>query len=248
MKENDLTSWAFFLQLIRTEGPLTFYRGLNTNLFASVISYALYFWWYRFFKNLYYGWLGRDILSQGDIFMVSMLAGIISTLFTNPIWFINTRLIISKDHKGLLGTVKEVYVKEGGLKAFYKGVIPNLILVINPVINFVIYESLKKFLVGSNLTLSAFHIFTISLWSKSCSTFFTYPILTLRINLQASKSKKDVTFYEAYKILRNLGFRGLYVGVFTKFIHTIFYNATMMVIYEKLREVIRIMVMTMILG
>lgn len=62
---------------------------------------------------------------------------------TNPIWFINTRMAISKDKKTLIETVKEVYNTEG-IGAFYKGVLPNMILVINPIINFVIYESFKK--------------------------------------------------------------------------------------------------------
>jgi len=39
--------------------------------------------------------------------------------------------------------VLEVYRTEG-ISAFFKGVIPNLILVINPIINYVTYETLKQ--------------------------------------------------------------------------------------------------------
>ena len=46
--------------------------------------------------------------------------------------------------KGTLEIMREIYQREG-ISAFFKGCIANLILVINPVINFVIYEFLKKF-------------------------------------------------------------------------------------------------------
>ena len=40
-------------------------------------------------------------------------------------------------------TAKEIYENEG-IRGFYKGVLPNMILVINPIINFVVYEAIKK--------------------------------------------------------------------------------------------------------
>ena len=44
----------------------------------------------------------------------------------------------------LITRLQEAQIKEEGLRAFFKGVLPNLILVTNPIINFVVYESLKK--------------------------------------------------------------------------------------------------------
>ena len=45
-------------------------------------------------------------------------------------------MIQSKDKKSMVDTIKEVYKNEG-LGAFYKGVLPNTILVLNPIINMV---------------------------------------------------------------------------------------------------------------
>jgi len=44
----------------------------------------------------------------------------------------------------MFATIKEIY-KEEGIQAFYKGVIANMILVLNPIINFVFYEAIKKY-------------------------------------------------------------------------------------------------------
>jgi adenine nucleotide transporter 17 len=61
---------------------------------------------------------------------------------------------ISADKKSVFSTIKDIYKSEG-IQAFYKGVIPNLVLVINPIINFVIYEGLKKFLLRGKFSLNA---------------------------------------------------------------------------------------------
>lgn len=75
--------------------------------------------------------------------MATSLAGVLATIATNPLWFINTRVALSKDYnKGVLKIVYDIYQQEG-IGAFFKGVIPNIILVVNPIINFMIYESLK---------------------------------------------------------------------------------------------------------
>ena len=58
---------------------------------------------------------------------------------------LNTRLAIQKktDSKaGALQLIRSILEKEG-IGAFFKGVIPNLVLVLNPIINFVVYEQLK---------------------------------------------------------------------------------------------------------
>ncbi len=97
--------------------------------------------------------MNRNELSELDISIITLFSGSINSLLTNPIWFINTRMSISKDNKGLFATIKEIYQKEG-LGAFYKGVLPNMLLVINPIINFVIYEGLKKFLLKKKYSLN----------------------------------------------------------------------------------------------
>ena len=85
-------------------------------------------------------------------------------------------------------------IKNEGISAFFKGVIPNLILVINPIINFVVYEYLKKFAIkkfGSERKISFAAIFMMSSIGKILATFATYPILTIRVKLQADSSKSD---------------------------------------------------------
>lgn len=82
----------------------------------------------------------------------------------------------------MIETIKSIYKTEG-LQAFYKGVLPNMILVINPIINFVVYESLKKELLKNKYSVNTFQLILISFIGKTIATLFTYPILTIRVKL-----------------------------------------------------------------
>jgi solute carrier family 25 (peroxisomal adenine nucleotide transporter), member 17 len=78
-------------------------------------------------------------------------------------------------------------IKNEGISAFFKGVIPNLILVTNPIINFVVYENLKKYAIKhyykKEKAITFLAIFFMSSIGKILATFATYPILTVRVRL-----------------------------------------------------------------
>ena len=58
-KSAHFSQFKYFMHLLKTEGPLTFYKGLTSGLIGVVLSFGIYFWWYRFFKNFYYTVLHR---------------------------------------------------------------------------------------------------------------------------------------------------------------------------------------------
>lgn len=169
--------------MLKKEGILGFYKGLGSGLIGTVVSFGIYFFWYRFFKNFFKQITGRDTFGDLDILVITVLSGVINSIVTNPIWFINTRMSTSKDKKSILQTVKDIYKAEG-LLAFYKGVLPNMILVTNPVINFVIYENLKRVMLEKKFSMNFLQLFLISSIGKSLATVFTYPILTVRTHVQ----------------------------------------------------------------
>jgi solute carrier family 25 (peroxisomal adenine nucleotide transporter), member 17 len=108
-------------------------------------SYALYFWCHSLFHQLF---RERHADSHGklstvELFLATSIAGVLATIATNPLWFVNTRVALRKDGKSVFEVVKEIY-REEGLGAFFKGVIPNIVLVVNPIINFMVYEYLKQ--------------------------------------------------------------------------------------------------------
>ena len=65
-----------------------------------------------------------------------------------------------------------------------------MILVLNPVINFGIYEYLRKKVVKPGKAPGFFWILLISCIAKSIATILTYPILTIKTLAYVNKTKK----------------------------------------------------------
>lgn len=134
-------------------------------------------------------------------------------------------------------TIRQIY-KEEGLQAFYKGVVPNMILVLNPIINFVFYETIKK-----NFPQKGFwSIFIASSVGKLIATLATYPILTLRVKLQADKDGSQSYIRALITLIKTLTRDEMYVGMQAKLVQTILFNAFLMLTYEKMRALIKVLV------
>ena len=179
------------------------------------------------------------MLSDLDISIITMLSGVINSVVSNPIWFVNTRMSLSKEEKSFFQTVKEIYNTEG-LRSFYKGVLPNILLVANPIINFVIYENLKKSMLLNKYSLNAIQLFLISAFSKTIATIATYPIMTIKVQLQSMHGRRQLNIVrQILKIAEEMGFKGLFNGFYTKLVSTVIYNGFLMLTYEKLKRFIK---------
>jgi len=75
------------------------------------------------------------------------------------------------------------------LGAFWKGILASLILVSNPIIQFVIYEWLKRRASKNGKEVSSIVIFMIGAISKIVATIFTYPYTLLRARQQMKADK-----------------------------------------------------------
>ena len=171
--------------MVKQDGAASFYKGMSTALVGTIASFGSYFFCYRLLKNLVTHALNvkESELNSGHIMLITAMAGSTSSIFANPFWLLNTRMTLAKDKKSMLQTIKEIY-KTGGIREFYKGVLPNMILVLNPIINFVVYEAIKKVLMSKDQkSASALTIFIASSIGKILATFATYPILTVRVKL-----------------------------------------------------------------
>lgn len=162
-------------------------------LIGTVASYGSYFFCYRMWKNILTSLLKAKTLTPLHISLITFFSGSTSTVFANPFWFVNTRMTIDKEKakQGILTVVKQIYEKEG-LQAFFKGVLPNLVLVLNPIINFVVYEAIIAWMRDGKRSATTLQIFLASSLGKTLATFATYPILTIRVRMQANKEKMSV--------------------------------------------------------
>lgn len=135
-------------------------------------------------------------------------------------------------------------IKEEGPGAFFKGVLPAIVMTINPVIQYIIYETLRKQFLSTDGTISAGNIIWISLLAKLVTTFMTYPMLTVKTLFQSNdkKTSREI-IYLINELLENNGFLGLYKGISAKLTQTLINNCITMLIYEKLQVLIKYFVL-----
>jgi hypothetical protein len=106
--------------------------------------------------------------------------------------------------------IKQIY-RDEGIGGFFKGVTMAVVLTINPIISFIIYETLKRRMGANRIT--GLNIILISLISKLIATIFTYPMLTLKTLFQANvKLSTEELIKILYEMLQKEGINGFYKG------------------------------------
>ena len=84
--------------------------------------------------------------------------------------------------RGFVETIQYI-LQTGGVEAFWRGIGPALVLVVNPVLQYTVFEQLKNALVrrrkarGSAGALTDFDFFLLGALSKLVATGATYPYM-----------------------------------------------------------------------
>ncbi|PNW81373.1 hypothetical protein CHLRE_07g353300v5 [Chlamydomonas reinhardtii] len=196
--------------------------------------------------------------------VVAGLAGCGNVLITTPVWVVATQLQALQRHPELAvrqrsawQVAAQVY-KEGGVVGFWKGVLPSLVMVANPTLQYIMYEwltaRLQEMRANSSSSrpgakggrpgagppkLSTGDVFMLTALAKLGATLITYPMLLIKSRLQAMNSS---TAREArYKgvldavvaILRREGLAAFFKGMRLKMLQTVLAAALLMSIKEQ---------------
>lgn len=169
--------------------------------------------------------------------LVSTFSGIATTLATNPFWVLNTKMATANSNfkgKNMINVAFEM-IKGEGWQSLFKGLFSSLALVMNPIIQFTLYENLLKDLPFKK---SAFLSFFVSAFAKMVSTLVTYPYQTIRANQHISKGKRG-SLSIGKALIKESGYRALYKGLKMKMIQTILNAAITMGLYESIGKPIK---------
>ncbi len=93
---------------------------------------------------------------------------------TNPIWVVNTRLTV--DGKGSFYDGVKAVVRDEGVGGLWKGLVPALFLVVNPIIQYTSFEQMKAFM-EKRRDLTALDFFFMGALGKLLATGLTYPYM-----------------------------------------------------------------------
>lgn len=170
-------------------------------------------------------------LTTVESMLCGALAGSATVLITNPIWVINTRMTAasspstlpttttSSSPKGKPSTLSTLLllVRNEGPLALFSGVLPALVLVINPILQYTIFEKLKEVLEKRRQgKIGGWDAFILGAVGKLCATGITYPYITIksRMHVAADKeSQQENMLRSLRKVVREEGWGGLYKGI-----------------------------------
>ncbi len=125
---------------------MSFFRGMYINMIANCVANMIFFTIYADGKKRYN--YSREHSTLAETTFISMRAGFLTMLITNPIWVIKVRTMLYLNDKALKEsgmtllkkTVHNMY-KEEGTPAFFRGFPIAVFLSIYGMISMSIYET-----------------------------------------------------------------------------------------------------------
>ncbi|KAJ3327135.1 hypothetical protein HDU76_012339 [Blyttiomyces sp. JEL0837] len=245
---------AAFTKIIKEEGVPGLYSGIESAMFGIAVTQGVYYYWYELVKAAFEKAAeSQRAVSTLESMTAGAIAGAATSIITNPIWVVNTRQTVKKgslDEDGQkqkpLTTVQTIQkiLREEGPQGFWKGIVPALILVINPIIQYTVFERLKDMwqtrrTAQGKGALGGFDFFILGAISKLAATSITYPYIVVKSRMQLKQNENDPNRYKSVldgiqKIAKAEGVLGLYKGIQAKLLQSVLSSAFTFAFKEEL--------------
>ncbi|KAB8214198.1 mitochondrial carrier domain-containing protein [Aspergillus novoparasiticus] len=219
-------------RIVQREGVSGLYSGLESALFGISVTNFVYYYWYEWTRSAFEkaaAKAGRAStkLTTAESMIAGAIAGSATVLITNPIWVVNTRMTARKsesDETALPGAPKKAkastistlldLLRQEGPKALFAGVLPALVLVINPILQYTIFEQLKN-VVERRRRMTPKDAFYLGALGKILATSITYPYITVksRMHVASKDGPKETLNGSLKRIIKEEGYVGLYKGI-----------------------------------
>ncbi|XP_010890851.1 peroxisomal membrane protein PMP34 [Esox lucius] len=239
-------------EIVKEEGLLAPYRGWFPVICSLCCSNFVYFYC---FHSLKASWLRGLKSTPSKDLLIGITSGVVNVLVTTPLWVVNTRLklqgakfrnadIRPTNYSGIMDAFVQI-VEDEGIGALWNGTFPSLLLVLNPAVQFMIYEGLKRQLKkGVHRELLSLEAFMIGAVAKAVATTVTYPLQTVQSILRFGQhgehtgrsllnSLRGVMHLLINRVRRH-GWQGLFKGLEAKLLQTVLTAALMFLLYEKI--------------
>ncbi|KAI4153918.1 MAG: hypothetical protein LQ340_002016 [Diploschistes diacapsis] len=261
--------------IIQREGFSGLYSGLESALFGISVTNFVYYYWYEWTRSFFERAAQRTgraskKLTALESMIAGAIAGSATVVATNPIWVVNTRMTARQsstssppDEESLPGSsaprkrspstldTLRALLRDEGFGALFAGVLPALVLVINPILQYTIFEQLKNALERRRKTTSvgARDAFLLGALGKLAATGLTYPYITVKSRAHVAKKDGGEKGQEGggsgsgkglleglRKVVREEGWGGLYGGVGPKLTQSVLTAAFLFAFKDALYE------------
>ncbi|XP_053549760.1 calcium-binding mitochondrial carrier protein SCaMC-1 [Bombina bombina] len=230
-------------QMVKEGGIRSLWRGNGVNVIKIAPETAMKFWAYEQYKKMFTSESGK--LGTAERFIAGSLAGATAQTSIYPMEVLKTRLAVGKtgQYDGMFDCAKKILKKEG-VRAFYKGYIPNILGIIPYAgIDLAVYETLKNNWLQKYATDSAnpgiLVLLACGTVSSTCGQLASYPLALIRTRMQAQASIEGAPQLNMGGLFRNIiakeGLLGLYRGIAPNFLKVLPAVSISYVVYEKMK-------------
>ncbi|KAK9492337.1 mitochondrial carrier domain-containing protein [Lipomyces doorenjongii] len=240
---------SLVLRVAREEGIKTVYTGCSTLVIGCTAKAAVRFLGFDSLKNLLSDDSGK--LSGARGVLAGLGAGVLESVFAlTPFETIKTALIddAQRPNPRYRGFVHGTYtlVKEGGVGAIYKGLVPvTLRQSSNAAVRMGSYSFLKQKVQAMNnddpnKPLSGATTFLVGAIAGIITVYTTMPLDTLKTRMQSLESKKEYrnTLHCAQRLLKEEGVRTFWKGTTPRLGRLVLSGGIIFTIYEKVIAVL----------
>ncbi|KAL2255212.1 hypothetical protein VTK26DRAFT_3856 [Humicola hyalothermophila] len=242
-KRAETAFLAAVQKIVAREGISGLYSGMSSALFGISVTNFVYYYWYEWTRAFFEAAAARAGRASKKLTTVeSMIAGAIAgsatVILTNPIWVVNTRMTTRKTNSGgsgdgdeekgetlpgpggakpakpsTIGTLLHLLRTEGP-QALFAGVVPALVLVINPILQYTLFEQMKN-AVERRRRVTPTVAFFLGALGKLFATTVTYPYITVKSQMHVAKAgeKKEGVMEAINRVIKEEGYAGLYKGI-----------------------------------
>ena len=237
------------LKIARQEGYKGLFSGLNPTILSYLLDRSIWFTCYENLKLIQIKLFKFEKSSPLLHSSSALFSSLVCTGALTPLWVIRTRMMTQNTqpgyfYKSIRHGLVDIIRKEG-VVSLYKGLLPSLVGITHPLIQFPVYESLKinisKYENSYDFNdarpkVSDQGIFVASILSKFVATLITYPHEVVRTRMQTQLQTRNDGQYkgvvETSRLVFNEGVKGWYRGLTTNLIRTIPATSVSMYVYE----------------
>jgi len=248
-------------RILAEEGARGLYAGAGAAVCGSAASWGAYLAWYDGARARYARVLGvgdgrrGETLPVGVNLLAATEAGCATTLATNPIWVVKTRLQLQKGgaaaipgvdpgdrYAGFVDALVKIAKKEG-VAGLYKGLFPSILLVSHGSIQLAAYERVKELTRGADVKreMSPTEAGFAGIASKFIAALSTYPLQVVRARIQQRMDTRaaDAPTYSRFsqtlaQTISREGILGLYKGFAPNMVRVLPSSAITFAAYESI--------------
>ena len=240
--------------IVAEEGVRGLYRGAAPGALGSGASWGAYFALYeaaRARARAAAGAGGGEPSLAANLW-ASWEAGSLTCLLTNPLWLVKTRLQLQGGggagaapaagaYRGMAHALASI-AREEGVRGLYRGLVPALCLVSHGMIQFALFEELKRARGPAAGEAGAAFVFAAAAASKAVAALATYPYQVIKARVQqrvAAGAQREYAglLDSAAKIARFEGAAGFYKGFLPNVLRVAPQSAITITVYEAVRGV-----------